>query len=207
VQRELGDGEEQQEGVLDEGRQRVPQDPRDEHDGVERRVVHDLAGDDRDDGEHHHPADDPADPVPRPRRQPALRQPLGTAPDLLNPELVVGRPVLADQEVRLMQHLEPGEHEYPPAELRLEPDRVDEPDQRVVRHQRPDQQDPDDGEQDQPFNPVPEGNRPSGQDVLVFRPPALIGESLRGRQLGLLHVELPTVNDVMTVLMAFSFCV
>src|SRR6185437_5186282 len=47
-QRELGDREQQQEGVLYDGGQRVPQDRRDEDQRRERRVVHDLAGQDGD---------------------------------------------------------------------------------------------------------------------------------------------------------------
>ena len=57
-QRELGDREEQKEGVLDDSWQRVPQDGRHVQQRDDRRVVHDLAGDDADDGDHHRPADE-----------------------------------------------------------------------------------------------------------------------------------------------------
>ena len=123
----------------------------------ERRVVHDLAREDGDEGDEDYPADNPADAVPRPRRQLALLQPLRPAPDLVDPELVVARRVLADEEVRLVQYLKAGQDEDPPAQLHLDPDRVEEPDERVVRHQRPDEEQPDHGEQDQPLDPVPEG--------------------------------------------------
>jgi hypothetical protein len=178
-QAELGDREEQVDRVLEEGRQVVPQDRRDGHQRGYRRLVGDLARDDADDGDHHHPADDPADPMPRPRRELALRQPIRPGPDLLHPELVVARRALADQEVRLVQQLESGQDEDPPADPRLDPDRVGEPDERVVRHQRPDQEQPDHAEQDQPLDPVPDRQVLAGQDVAVFRPPALKTEPLR----------------------------
>ena len=177
-QPELGDGEEQQEGVLDEGRQRVPQDRRDLRQRGERRVVHDLAGDDGDDNDNQHPAENPPEPVSRPRRQLGGRQPLRPAPDFVNPELVVGRPVLADQEVDLVEQLEAEQDEDPRAQLGLDPDGIEEPDERIVRHERPDEQQPDHNQQDQPLHPVPERQPLPGQDVFFPGAAALVGESI-----------------------------
>src|SRR6185437_11577806 len=161
----------------------------------------------RDDGDQDDPADDAADAVPRPRRQLPLLEPLRPPPDLLDPELVVARRVLADQEVDLVDELEARQDEDPVCELHLGPQRVAEPDERVVGHERPDEQEPDRGEQDEPLDPVPQGYVPARQYVFFSGSTALVRESESLlRPLGLLHVGLPTVNDDMTVFMLFWFC-
>ena len=103
------------------------------------------------------------------------------------PEAVVSGRVLADQEVDLAQRLEAEENEDPGARPGLDPHRVGKGDLGVVGDRRPDQHEPEQAEQQQELDPVPErqalaraarrsspggepgGLRPSGVSATGFR--------------------------------------
>jgi len=138
-QGELRDGQAQDKDDLEYERERAPRERGDPRQRQERRRVDDLARDDPDDGEDDDPADDPGDPELRPGREVSVGEPRPLAPYLLEPELVVRGGVLADEEVELVDKLEPDQDEDPQAQMHLDPAGVEEADERVVPHQRHDE--------------------------------------------------------------------
>ena len=163
------------------------------------RGVNDLPGDHRDHGDPEHPLQQPRHAEPGPVRDPAVGDPLDAPEYHPGPEPVVAPRVLADQEVDLAEHLQAEQDEHPPAGPYLDPYRVREPHEGIVRHHGPDQDDPHRAEQDQELDPVPEGQRLAGLPVLVPRPPA---RRHSGGGAGVPHDELLMVNDDITSLIS-----
>ena len=169
---ELEHDEQERECDLQHERQHVPDELRRLEQRQDRRRVDDLAGHDGDDRDPEDPGQHPPDAEPGPVGDPPVGDPVVAAEEGLGPEPVVGNRVLADEEVNLPEELQADQDEHPPARAHLDPQRVREPDQWVVGHDRPHQQEPDQHEQEQELDPVPDRQRLAGQPVFVSRPPA-----------------------------------
>jgi hypothetical protein len=169
---ELAHDDQEQQDDLQHERQHVPDELGSAEQREDRRGVDDLAGHHGDDHYPEDPGQNPPDAEPGPVGDTPVGGPLEAAEDGLGPEPVVGRRVLADEEVNLPEQFQADEDEHPPARTHLDAHRVGEPDQRVVGHGRPDQDEPDQSEQEQELDPVPDGDGLAGLPVLVPGPPA-----------------------------------
>ena len=183
---ELEHDDKQDREDLQQHRKDLPQDRGRLEERENRRGVEEGRRDNREHRDPEHPLQHPREAEARPVAEPAVGEPLETAEDPPGPELVIAGPPLTDEEVNLAQDLQTQQHQNPRRRRDLHPHCLDERhDRGVLGHRGPDEKEPDQREQNDELEPVPQLELRAGRPVAVLRSGLGWSQALHRRRRGL----------------------